>query len=257
MYDPYTHPEVSGINQYEFFEGINRLNFAILRECNCIEDKLPCDREKFVYTFSDGSEEVFNFVCFCSDPQCTGWQLTSIESKILKLSEYGYIDMGSGNYESEVTLFKVLPGLYLFLYSSEVNTEPDFGDYYERNAPHLFEERGDYLDLPEDVRKRQDEEMDQRVREEIESMERDFEPIPKGDFVDGLLIKATPEQLAEKIIEFMSMRFENTLAILKLHMNMYGIPKALTFDDKMEFEFNPEVDLDLSKAIHKALATNP
>jgi hypothetical protein len=164
--------------------------------------------------------------------------------------------MGSGNYESEITLFKVLPGLYLFLYSSEVNTEPDFGDYYERNAPHLFEERDNYLDLPEEERKRRYEEMDLRVREEVERMERDFEPIPEGDFVDGLLIKATPEELAEKFIEFMSMRFENTLAILKLHINMYGIPETLKFDDKMEFEFNPEVDSDLSKALHKVLDTN-
>ena len=257
MFDPYTHPEVSGINQYEFFESINSLSFSILRECNCVEEKIQCPREKFIYKFSDGSDEKFNFVCFCPDPLCTGWQLTSQENKILKISEFGYIDMGSGNYESEITLFKVQPGLYLFFYSNDVDTEPDFGDYYERNAPHLFLEKDPWLDLSEEERKRRYEEMDKRVREEVERMERDFEPIPKGNFVDGLLIKATPEQLAEKLFDFMSMRFENTLAVLKLHINMYGIPESLKFDDKIEFEFNPEVDSDLSKALHKALETNP
>lgn len=256
MFNPYTYPEVSGVNQYEFFEGINDLNFAILRECHCADDKIQCPREVFIYTFSDGSDEIFNFVCFCPDPLCTGWQLTSKENKILKLSEYGYIDMGSGNYESEVTLYRVGPGLYLFLYSNEVNTEPDFGDYYERNAPHLFEERDNFLGLSEEERKRRYEEMDQRVREEVERMERDFEPIPKGNFVDGLLIKAKPEQLAEKFIEFMGKRFENTLAIVKLHINMYGIPETLKFDEKIEFEFYPDVDTDLSKALHKTLDTH-
>lgn len=253
MYDPYTYPEVSGIKQYEFFEGINDLSFAILRECRCIEDKVPCPREKFIYTFSDGSEEAFNFICSCLDPLCTGWKLTSMENKILKLSEYGFIDMGSGNYESETTLFKVRTGLYLLLYSNEVNTEPDFGDYYERNAPYLFEEKETFLDLPEEEQKRRYEEMEQSVREEFESIERDFEPIPQGDFVDGILIKATPEQLTEKFIEFMSYRFEHTLAILKLNVNMYGIPESLKFDDKMEFDFHPKVDSDISKALHKAL----
>jgi hypothetical protein len=254
MFDPYTYHEVSGINQYEFFEGINRLNFAILRECHCVEEKIPCNREKFIYSFSDGSKENFNFVCFCPNPECVGWNLVEEENKIAKFVENGWMDMGSGSYESEIALYKIREDFYFITFSSYVSREPDFGDYYERNAPHLFDERDNYRDLPEEVLKRQDEEMQKRVQEEVERMERDFEAIPKGDFVDGLLVKATPEQFAEKLIEFMSVAFANTLSMLKLRIDPYEIPASMKVDDRIAFDFDSKVDPALSEAMFQALS---